>query len=153
MQAAASFTEVFTDISLYWLVFCRNTYKDCSKSNACYFDIRGASQWYDSREWAFLSIFCYSLLSCDRPQLRGSLTEWCLTEKCVWSKGMEMNSSTQKKHHPLTFIRWHLLVQIFYELSLCSLLAKMLMVAILKNCVSQLRICCQIWSSRGPKRW
>lgn len=79
-------------------------YEGCSVSNACYFDIRDTRWWYDSRGWAFLSIFCYILSPCDRRQLRGSLTEWCLSQKCRWSKGMEMNSSMQQKN----ITHWHL---------------------------------------------
>ena len=83
-------------------------YKGCFKSNASYFimlahSIRGRCWWYGSRGWTFLPIFYYVLLPCDRWQQRGSLTEWCLTWKCVWSKGVSVSSSTWKKLHPLTF--------------------------------------------------
>jgi len=46
----------------------------------------------------------YSVTCCDRWQQRSTLTEWRLTWKCVWSKGVEMNSSMWKKWLPLTFI-------------------------------------------------
>ena len=46
--------------------------------------------------WTFLSMFCYILLLCNRWKQRGSLTTWHLTWKCVWSKGVSLNSSTQK---------------------------------------------------------
>ena len=39
------------------------------------------------------------LLLCDRWQQRGSLTEWCLTWKCVWSKYVSLNSPMQKRLH------------------------------------------------------
>ena len=41
---------------------------------------------------------------CDRRQQRGSLTQWCLTWKCMWSKGVSLNPSMQKKWHPMTLI-------------------------------------------------
>ena len=37
------------------------------------------------------------LLPCNRWQQRGRLTEWCLTWKYIWSKGVPLNSSMQKK--------------------------------------------------------
>ena len=37
-------------------------------------------------------------------QQRGTLTKWCLTWKCTWNKGVSLNSSMQKKWHPLTFV-------------------------------------------------
>ena len=49
-------------------------------------------------------ILHYILSPCDRWLQRGNLTEWCLTWKCVWSKGVELNSSMQKKLYRLTFI-------------------------------------------------
>ena len=52
--------------------------------------------WYSSRGWSSPMIFHYILLLCDRRQQRGSLTKWCLTWKYAWSKGVELNSSTQK---------------------------------------------------------
>lgn len=60
-------------------------------------NFRGGCWWYDSRGWAFPPISHCGLLLCDRWQQRDSLPEWCLTWKCGWSKGMELNSSTQKK--------------------------------------------------------
>ena len=59
--------------------------------------------WYVSTVWTFLPIFCYILLLQDRQQQRGSLTEWCLTWKGEWSKGVELNSSMWEKWHPLMF--------------------------------------------------
>ena len=47
--------------------------------------------------------YCYILLPCNRWQQRGSPTEWHLTWKCRWSKGVKMNFSMWKKRHPLTF--------------------------------------------------
>ena len=60
--------------------------------------------WYGSTDWTFPSISHYVLLPRDRWQQTGSLTEWCLTWKCGWSKRMELNSSTWKTWHPLPFI-------------------------------------------------
>ena len=67
-------------------------------------DVRGGRWWYGSRGWTFPPIFHYLLLLCDRWQLRGSLTEQCLTWKHVWSRDVEWNSSMMEKPHPLTFI-------------------------------------------------
>ena len=80
----------------------------CSESNASYFimlthNIRDECWWYSSRGWIFPSVFHYMLLLCDRWQQRGTLTEWCLTWKCIWSKGMPLKFSMWKKWHPLTF--------------------------------------------------
>ena len=60
--------------------------------------------WYGSRGWTFPPISHYMLLLCDKWQQRGSLTEWCLTGKCVWIKGVSLNFSMQKKQYPLTSI-------------------------------------------------
>ena len=65
---------------------------------------RGGCWWYSSRGWTFSPISCNMLLLCDRWQQRCSLTEWHLTWRCIWSRCVELNSSVQKKWHPLTFI-------------------------------------------------
>ena len=49
-------------------------------------------------------VFPYILLQCDKWQQRDSLTKWCLTWKCRWSKGVELNSSTWKNHTYWQFI-------------------------------------------------
>ena len=64
----------------------------------------GRDWWYGSGGWTFLPIFPYILLLCNSWQQRGSLTKWCLSWKCIWSKAVELNSSVWKKWHPLTFI-------------------------------------------------
>ena len=65
--------------------------------------------WRDgSNGWAFPPICCYILFLCDARQQRGSLTEWQLTWKCVWSKGLSLNSSMWKKMAPID-IPWCLL--------------------------------------------
>ena len=79
-------------------------HEGCSERNASYFtavlhNIRGNWWWYGSRDWTFPQIFCYMLLPYDRRQQGGSLTEWCLTWKSVWSKGESLNSSMLKKWH------------------------------------------------------
>ena len=84
-------------------------YNSCSKSNASYFimlshDARGGCWWDSRRGWTFSPIFHYVLLLCDRWQQRGSLAQWCLIWKCVWSKGVALNSSVQNKWHPPTVI-------------------------------------------------
>ena len=81
----------------------------CSESNAFSFimlatDTRGRCWRYSSRGWTFSPIFCYMFLPCDRWQQRGSLKQWCLTWKCMWSKDVELNSSMQEKWPPVTFI-------------------------------------------------
>ena len=58
--------------------------------------------------WTFLTIFHYILLLFARWQQRGSLTKWCLIWKCVWSKGVSLNSSMWKKMAPID-IHQHLL--------------------------------------------
>ena len=68
------------------------------------YDVRGGCWWYCSRGKTFPPTFHYMLLPCDRWQQRGSLTEWHLTWKCVWSESVSLNSSMWKKWHPLTFI-------------------------------------------------
>ena len=80
-----------------------------SKSNSSYFmmsvdDIRGSCCWCGSRGWTLPPVFCSLLLLCDRWQQRGTLTQWFLTWKCVWSKGVELNSCTWNKLHSWTFI-------------------------------------------------
>ena len=65
--------------------------------------VRGRCWWYGSRVWIFPPIFPHILLPCDRWEQRGSLTKWRLTWKCIWSKGVELNSSIWKKWHPLAF--------------------------------------------------
>jgi len=67
-------------------------------------NVRGGCWRYGSRGWTFLTIFYYMLLLCDRWQQRGSLTEWRFTWKCVWNKGMSLNSSMPRRWYPLTFI-------------------------------------------------
>ena len=52
----------------------------------------------------FPPVFHYVLLLCDRWQQSYSLTEWHLTWKYTWSKGVELNSCMQRKWYPLTFI-------------------------------------------------
>ena len=85
-------------------------YEGCSESNACCFitlayDVRGGCWWYGSRGWTFPPILCYMLLPRDRWQQMDTLTKWCLTWKCIQSKGVSLNSPMwKKKSHSLTFI-------------------------------------------------
>ena len=60
-------------------------------------DIKGGCWWYDSRSWAFPPIIHYTYFLYDRWQQWGTLTEWCLTWKCTWSKGVPLNFSMWKK--------------------------------------------------------
>jgi len=76
-------------------------YEGCSRSNDSYFimldhNIRGGYRLCDSRDWTFPPVFPYLLLLCDRWQQRDSLTKWCLTWKCAWSRGVSLNSSMWK---------------------------------------------------------
>ena len=64
------------------------------------YNIRGGHWWYESRSWTFPPVFRYMLLSCGRWQQGGSLTEWRLTCKCTWSKGVSLSSSMWKKMTP-----------------------------------------------------
>ena len=66
-------------------------------------NVRGQWWWYSSWGWTFQLIFHDILLLCDRWLQRGCLIKWCLTQKCIWSKGMELNSSMWKKNG----IHWH----------------------------------------------
>ena len=105
-----TFKKVIFHHTLYLILF---TYKGCSVSNALYFvlwacDVRGGWWWYGGRSWTFPPIFCYILLLYGRWQQRGSLTNWRLTQKWVWSKGVLFNSSVWKKMTP-TDIQWCLL--------------------------------------------
>lgn len=54
--------------------------------------------------WSGTSEPHYVLLPCDRWQQRGTLTKWRLTWECVWSKGMELDSSIWNDGHPLMVI-------------------------------------------------
>ena len=82
---------------------------ESAESNGSYFmmlahDIRGGCWWDDSRGWIFLPISHYILLLCSKWQMRDSLTEWHLMWKCVWRKGVSLNSSMPKKKRcPLKF--------------------------------------------------
>jgi len=84
-------------------------YEVCSKSNAsrCILlahDVRGRCWWFGGRGWTFPSISRSVSLTGDIWQQRGILTQWCLMWKCIWSKGVSLNSSMQKHWHPRTCI-------------------------------------------------
>ena len=84
----------------------RSTYKGCSKSNISCFIILPPTSEMDVGGMAVeieTSHQYPTLLPCGRWQQRGNLTEWHLTWKCVWSKGVSMNSSVEEKCHPQTF--------------------------------------------------
>ena len=66
-------------------------------------NVRGGRWWYGTTGYIFPPISHYILLHCDKWQQRGTLTEWHLTWKYMWSKGVSLNSSMWKKWHPLTF--------------------------------------------------
>ena len=61
---------------------------------------------YGSRGWTS-PVFNNIFLSCYRWQQRGSLTKWHLTGKCVWNKGMLLDSSKWKKFQPSTYSHIH----------------------------------------------
>ena len=67
-------------------------------------NVRGRCWWYGSRDWTFPPIFCKILLACNRQPQRHSLTKFCLTWKCVWSKDVPLNSLVQTKLLPLTSV-------------------------------------------------
>jgi len=69
-------------------------------------DIRGRCWWDGSRGWTSPGISHYMLLLCDRWQHRGSLTQWHLTWKHVWNKGVPLNSSMQKKNGFIDIYWW-----------------------------------------------
>ena len=107
---------VFLDFAIYCFSYC-------FKSNASYFimlahNARG-KRWYGSKCWTFPPILHYVLLPCNRWQQRGTLTEWRPTWKRIWSKGVSLNSSVQKKRSLLTFINAYWM---FIETKLCALL-------------------------------
>ena len=84
-------------------------YESCFEINAFYFmmlahNFRGGYWWCGSRGWTFPPIFRYILFPCHRQQQKGSLIEWHLTWKCVWSQSVSLNSSMQKQLRPLTFL-------------------------------------------------
>ena len=88
-------------------------YKACSKSSASYFmmlahDIRDGCLWYCSTGWTFPPISHDVLWLCDRWQQRGTLTEWRLTWKYVWNKGVPLNSFMWENIAPID-IHWCLL--------------------------------------------
>jgi len=74
--------------------------------------IRGWYKW-DGSGGGTSHQYCYTLLLCDRWQQRGSLTKWRLRRRCVWSKGLEVNSSMRKKWRQLTYVNacWMFLVK------------------------------------------
>ena len=89
-----------------------NTFDEgCSRSNSSSLimwvhSVRDRCCSYDSTGWTFPTIFHYILLLCDRWQQRGNLTKWCMTWKCIWSKGVSLNSSMQTKWHQWMSIHW-----------------------------------------------
>jgi len=85
-------------------------YEGCFKSDASYFmlpyNIGGRWWWYGSRGWPFPPVSHYMLLLCNKWQQCSTLAEWHLAWKCVWSKGVSLNSTMWKKgthSHSLTF--------------------------------------------------
>ena len=81
------------------------SYKGCSESHASYFimlaqSTRDGCWWYGSRGWTFPPISHFILFLCDRWQQKDGLTEWHQTWKCVWSKGVSLNSALQDKMAP-----------------------------------------------------
>ena len=73
-------------------------------------NIRDRCWRYDSRVWTFPPILHYILLLCDTWKQKDSLAKWRLAWKYVF-KGMQLNSSMQKRLHSLTFIecQWMLM--------------------------------------------
>ena len=82
-------------------------YECCSKSNVFYVITLPTTSEADVGDMTgqVETSHQYSiLLPHNRGQQRGSLKKWHLIQKCIWSKGVSLNSSIQKKWHLLTFI-------------------------------------------------
>ena len=81
----------------------------CSKSNASDYVLLANDTGADDAGMAvevgpshqYSTVFCCCMTDGSRE---GSLTEWHLTWIGVWSRDLPLNSSGQKKLHPLTFI-------------------------------------------------
>ena len=67
-------------------------------------NIRDRCWWHGSSGWTFPPIFHSILFPCDRWQQRGSLTQWHLAWKYIWSKGVSLNSSMRKKWQSVILI-------------------------------------------------
>jgi len=85
-------------------------YKGCPESNISYLfmldhDIRGR-YWWDAAEVEPSYQYSITLCCCMTDGSREVLqTGWCLTWKCIESKGVSLNSFMwEKKWHSLTFI-------------------------------------------------
>ena len=96
-------------VAFYWGLICLTFYLHYTRAGPKVVppvlwahNVSGRYWRYSSIGWTFPPISHYMLLPYNRWQQRGSLTEWRLTWKCVWSKGGSQNSSMQKKRHPLT---------------------------------------------------
>ena len=96
-----SFTSVLS--VLYWQ---RNHYLwGLIQRYASYFimlthGVRGRCWWYGSRGQTFQQYF---VIFCCCVTDGSKMTKWCLIWKCLWSKGVEFNSSMLEKLHPLAF--------------------------------------------------
>jgi len=99
----------------------KGKYEGSSESNVSSFimlphNVRNGQWWYgrkvppiqlpllSNRHYpTLLPMFCYMLSLCDRQQQRGTRTKWCPTWKCVWNKGVSLNSLHAEKNG----IHWH----------------------------------------------
>jgi len=94
--------------TVYQVIFIYQVYyKGCTESIApCFimlmYNSRSECWWHGSRSRTFAPIIHYILLRCDRWQQRGSLTQWHLTWKCVWSKEVSWISQCGR-----IGIHWH----------------------------------------------
>ena len=79
----------------------------CSESNASYFimlaHVRGGCWWCDSRDWTFPPNIPLDAAAVWQMAAEGHSERMSMTWKCIWSKGVQLNSSMWKKIHPLTF--------------------------------------------------
>ena len=85
-------------------IICYPNSEDHSENNSSYFIMLAHN--FRNRYWclAVRSSHQYPILfPCNRWQQRSSLTKWHLTWKCIWSKGVSLNSCMRKKWHSLTF--------------------------------------------------
>jgi len=86
--------EISGDGCIYWQGNMRDDLKVMTPVLSCW--PRSKYWWYGSRGWIFPPTYCYILFLWDMWQQRGNLTKWCLTQKCVWSKGVSLNLHVEK---------------------------------------------------------
>jgi len=104
---------VVLKVKLHWLfvvtliIHISHIYENHSESSASCFmmlaHFRGGCWWYSSRGWTshqYSITFCCHVTDGSRGAESG---KWCLTWKCILSKGLLLNPSMKRKQHPLQF--------------------------------------------------